>query len=70
MALVKVDPNAQVDVVIPTAINVVLMANENIVDNLRKAQASDLTLPSIYKRAYLVVNETDEIAVVRQGVAE
>lgn len=68
MALVKVDPNARVDVVVPTAINIVLMVNENVVDNLRKNQASDLSLPSLYKRAYLVVNETDEIAVVRQGV--
>lgn len=68
MALVKVDADAQVDVVIPTAINIVLMVNENLIDNLRKAQASDLVLPSLYKRAYLVVNETDEIAVVRQGV--
>ncbi len=70
MALIKVDPDAQVEVIIPTAINIVLMVNENLVSNLRKAQAADLVLPSLYKRAYLVVNETDEIAVVRQGIKE
>ena len=66
---VKVDNNARVDVIVPTAINIVLMVNDNIISNLRKAQASDLVLPSIYKRAYLVVNETDEIAIVRQGIS-
>lgn len=67
MSLVKIDVDAQIDVVIPTAINVVLMVNQNIVQNLRKAQSSDLVLPSLYKRAYLIINETDEIAVVKQG---
>jgi hypothetical protein len=59
--------DADVNVVIPTAINVLLLVNENIVFNLRKAQPSDLTVPSLYKRAFLVVNETDEVAVARQG---
>jgi hypothetical protein len=59
--------DADVHVVIPTAVNVLLLVNENIVFNLRKAQPSDLTLPSLYKRAFLVVNETDEVAVARQG---
>lgn len=66
--LTQIDNNARVEIIIPTAINVVLLVSENITANLRKAQASDLVLPSLYKRAYLVVNETDEIAIVRQGV--
>jgi hypothetical protein len=66
MSLVKVDVDAQIDVIVPTAINIVLMVNQNIIQNLRKAQASNLVLPSLYKRAYLIVNETDEIAVIRQ----
>lgn len=53
-------------VIVPTAINVALMVAENITDNLRAQQASDLTLPSLYKRAYLVVNTTDEVAIVRR----
>lgn len=57
--------NAQVVVFVPTAINVCLAVAENIVANLRKRQAGDLALPSLYKRAYLVAYETDEVAVVR-----
>ncbi len=58
--------DAHVLVVIPTAINACLMASENVSDNLRARQPSDLALPSMYKRAYLVAYETDEIALVRQ----
>jgi hypothetical protein len=58
--------DADVFVVIPTAINVCLMASENISDNLRAQQPSDLALLSMYKRAYLIAYETDEIALVRQ----
>ena len=52
-------------IVVPTAVNVCLMAAENIVENLLARQAADLTLPSLYKRAFLVAHETDEIAVVK-----
>jgi len=65
MATPPDDVNLQV--VVPTAINVVLLANENIIYNLSKGQPSDLTLPSLYKRAFLVVHETDEVVVARQG---
>lgn len=58
--------NARVIVTIPTAINTCLIAAENITDNLRAQQASDLELPSLYKRAFLVAYETDEIALVRR----
>jgi hypothetical protein len=59
--------DSNIEIVIPTAINVLLLVNENIVSNLRKGQISDLTLPSLYKRAFLVVNETDEVAIAKQG---
>jgi hypothetical protein len=59
--------DVQIDVVVPTAPNTLLMVNENIVYNLLKGQAADLQLPSLYKRAYLVTYETDEIAVTKQG---
>jgi hypothetical protein len=55
----------QVQIVIPTATNTCLMASENISANLRVRQASNLTLPSLYKRAYFIAYETDEIAVVK-----
>lgn len=59
-------PTGTIMIVIPTAINTVLMASENIIDNLRARQKSSLTLPSMYKRAYLVAYETDEIAVFKE----
>lgn len=58
-------PTGTVMIVVPTATNVCLMASENIVDNLRVRQAANLTLPSLYKRAYFIAYETDEIAVVK-----
>jgi hypothetical protein len=61
-----VQSDAYVVVVIPTAINTCLIAAENITDNLRAQQASDLQLPSLYKRAFLIAYETDEIALVRK----
>jgi hypothetical protein len=62
----SVRDDAQIDILIPTAINTVLMVNENIIRNMRQRMDPSLTLPSLYKRAFLVVNETDEVAVVRQ----
>lgn len=56
---------ASVIIVVPTAVNVCLMASENIVENLLVRQSADLSLPSLYKRAFLVAHETDEIAVVK-----
>lgn len=58
--------DARVIVTIPTAINTCLIATENITDNLRAQQPSDLELPSLYKRAFLVAYVTDEIALVRR----
>ena len=60
--------DAQIDVLIPSAINFVLMVNENVVRNMRLQQDPDLAVPSLFKRARLIVNETDEIALVRQEV--
>ena len=65
----KTADDAKVYVIIPTAINTVLMVNENIVYNLRKQQSANVELLSLYKRAYMIVNETDEVAIIRQGEA-
>ncbi len=62
----KIPDDARIEILIPTAINTVLMVSENIVTNLRRGKPADLVLPSLYKRAYLIVNETDEVAVVRR----
>lgn len=58
-------PLGTVMIIVPTAPNVCLMVSENITANLRVRQASDLRLPSLYKRAYFIAYETDEIAVVK-----
>lgn len=58
--------DARVIVMVPTAINTCLAVAENITDNLRAQQSSNLELPSLYKRAYLVAYETDEIALIRK----
>jgi hypothetical protein len=58
-------PTGSVVIVVPTATNFMLMSVENIVANLRVRQDANLVLPSLYKRAYLVAYETDEIAVVK-----
>lgn len=62
--------NRRVDIVVPTAINIALMVNENIIDNLRRQQASNLQQLSLYKQAYLVVNVTDELVIARQNVTD
>jgi hypothetical protein len=54
-------------IVIPTATNVALIASQNITDNLRQGRSANLTLPSLYKRAYLVAHQTDEIALARRS---
>ena len=59
--------DTKVVVIIPTATNIVLMASENISLNLIKGEDAHITLPSLYKRAYLIVNETDEIAILRSA---
>ncbi len=58
--------DAQIDIIIPTAINFILLVNENVIRNMRLRQDPDLSLPSLYKRALLVVNEMSEVAIVRQ----
>lgn len=68
-AVFSYDANtAQQDVaiVIPTAINITLLAAENITDNLRVGQPASISLPSLYKRAFLIAHEADEIALVKE----
>jgi len=60
-----------VQVLPPSAVDFVLLANENIVANFLRGLASNLTVPTLYRRAYLLVNESDGFAVTRrddQGV--
>lgn len=51
--------------VMPTAVNMLNLINENIVANLRRRQNSDLALPSLYRLAYMVYYNTGEFLLVR-----
>jgi len=62
---VPVRDDVTVLLLVPTAINVALLVSENISDNLRLNKASNLELPSLYRRAFLVVGETDEVGILR-----
>ena len=66
IAIAPVASRTGVVIMVPTAINSVLMVAENVVDNLRAGQSASLVLPSLYKRAFLVAYETDEIAVAKR----
>ncbi len=55
-----------ITIVLPTGVDFILLASENITDNLRKGADSNLELPSLYRLAFQVVNETDEAAVTRR----
>ena len=49
--------------IVPTALNVLNVVNDNIVNNLRRLQESDLGLPSLYRLAFMVYYNTGEIPV-------
>lgn len=49
--------------IIPTAINVLNVVNENIVNNQRRLQDSSIGLPSLYRLAFMVYYNTGEIPV-------
>lgn len=42
----------------PNAIDAIRILNDNAVDNLLVGQPSSAELPSLYKRAYMLVHET------------
>jgi hypothetical protein len=50
-----------ITVITPTAINVIGVVHQNIVSNLRRKQPSDIELPSMYRRAFMMTYETGEI---------
>lgn len=49
--------------IMPTPLNVLSEAHANIVTNLRKSRSADVQLPSLYRLAYAVVNNTGELLV-------
>lgn len=53
--------------VLPTAPNILNLVHENIVDNLRRRQDSDLVLPSLYRLAFAMHYNTGEMVVTRNS---
>ena len=48
-------------VLLPTAFDLLLVAADNVTQNLLKGQPSSLEGPSLYRRAYQIVNATAEM---------
>jgi hypothetical protein len=59
------DPVEKVALVIPTPLNILNLANENIVDNLRRQQSSDIEFESLYRLAYRIHYNTGELLVTK-----
>lgn len=57
--------NVPVQIIPPTGVDFILLVNENIITNFLLGLASNITVPTIYRRAYLLVNASDKIAVTR-----
>lgn len=57
------DPKTRVRLIIPTAINVVTMANEAILKNFRQGTDGIITLPSLRTRARMIVDEAGLLSV-------
>jgi len=55
--------------ILPTALNVLNVAHENIVSNLRRRRDSDIEFTSLFRLAFMVHHNTGEIMVTR-GVSE
>ena len=56
--------------IMPTAINMLNLVNENIVENLRRRQDTALELPSLYQLAFMVHHNTGELLITRGSVDE
>ena len=49
--------------VFANAIDYIMEMNDNIITNARNGRSAFIALPSLYQRAYLLVNETGEVPV-------
>jgi hypothetical protein len=56
--------------IMPTPANVLSLAHENIVNNLRRGRRSDLKLPSLYRLAFAVNYNTGEMLVERDDSSD
>ena len=53
------------ELMVPTAVNIINLVSQNITDNLRRRQDSDITLPSLYRLAFTMHYNTGELLVTR-----
>jgi hypothetical protein len=53
----------RVQVIIPTAINVLTAMNELLITRAKAGDATDVTLPSLRRRALMVVKETGVLTI-------
>ncbi|MGD9209335.1 MAG: hypothetical protein PVI90_01095 [Desulfobacteraceae bacterium] len=56
--------------IMPTAINMLNLVNENIVTNLRRRQDSAIEFPSLYQLAFMVHHNTGELLITRETAEE
>jgi hypothetical protein len=56
--------------IMPTAINVLNLVNENIITNLLRKQDSALEIPSLFRLAFMVHNNTGELPVTKGDYEE
>lgn len=59
------EPVEKTSIVVPTATNIVNLVNENIVNNLRRNQSSDIELESLYRLSYRIHYNTGELLVTK-----
>lgn len=55
-------------VIIPTSINVITLVNDNILFNIRRGHAAEISLPSLRRRAKMIVAETGVVAVHEEPI--
>lgn len=58
--------STDVKIIIPTSINLLTAVNENFVQQRKASQTLQIDLPSLRRRALLVVNETGALPISNQ----
>ena len=53
------------ELMVPTAVNIVNLVSQNIADNMRRRQDSEIELLSLYRLAYTIHYNTGELLVTR-----
>lgn len=52
--------------IVPSAINILTLVNDNLVQNRRRGLPGVVDLPSLRRRAFMIVNETGLLPVKEQ----